>query len=349
VTTREKKSTDPLDRAVANLLRLASWNVKDAELLSAGRNPENAPFLMQWAVHRVVEAVVATEHGWPMSAEPIHLGHIPDENPLKLALARVANLAQPPKPLALLPDGDIPREFDREAFRRDVAAVRSLLQDLAKRFSVDLLGNEPAEQAAPVRPEAAPQPDPPKARQKPQAVAKTPASPESQSRVSPATPPKEEIPRPSISVPDTRAARRIETEPHEVDGRSPIDVAPSRAGLTSAAFWTLMDRWNVPDFAALELIGHPGGLSKKGTRPRFKLAGEEAEMVKLLVEIDQALSSLGLDPEHWLKKPVRAAPFEGATVIAYLTHNGLKGVRDTSRYILKNGLKFSMTALPDRG
>ena len=343
MTTRERKSSVPLSRAVANLLRLASWNVKDAELLSAGRNPENAPFLMQWAVRRVVDAVVATEHGWPMSAEPSHLGQIPDENPIKLALARVAKLAQPPRPLALLPDGNIPQEFDREAFRRDVAAVRNLLQASSERFGVDLLGNGPAEQAAPMRTEAAPKPRPPMARAKPQAVAETVTTPMTQPRASPTRPQKDDIRRPSISVPDTRARRGTEIEPHEVDGRSPIDVAPARTGLTSTAFWTLMDRWEVPDLAALQLIGHPGGLSKKGTRPRFKMAGEEAEMMKLLVETDRALVALGLDPKFWLNKPVPTAPFQGATILTYLTQNGLKGVRDTSRYILKNGLKLSMS------
>jgi hypothetical protein len=344
VTTRERKSTAPLNRAVANLLRLASWNVKDAELLSAGRNPENAPFLMQWAVHRVVEAVVAAEHGWPLSAEPSHLGQIPDENPLKLALARIVKLTRPPKPLALLPDGNIPQDFDREAFRRDVAAVRNLLQASSEKFGVDLLGDGPAEQAAPARPEAAPKAVPPMARPKPQAVAEAVTAPKSQPRAAPKRPAEDGIRRPSISVPDTRAGRGTEIEPHEVDGRSPIDVAPARPGLTSTAFWALMDRWNVPDLAALQLIGHPGGLSKKGTRPRFKMAGVEVEMMKLLVEMDQALVALGLDPKVWLNKPVPGAPFEGAAILTYLTENGLKGVRDTSRYILKNGLKLSMSA-----
>ena len=125
----DEKATLPLRRAVANLLRLASWNVKDAELLLVGRNPENAPFLIAAAVHRVVEAVAGTEHGWPVAAKDIDLEQIPDDNALKLGLARIVKLAQPPKPLALLPDGTIPQTFDRETFRQDVAAVKKLLHD----------------------------------------------------------------------------------------------------------------------------------------------------------------------------------------------------------------------------
>ena len=103
-----------------------------------------------------------------------------------------------------------------------------------------------------------------------------------------------------------------------------------------------MDRWAIPDLPALRLIGHSGGLSKKGTRPRFKLAGEEADMAKLLFEIDQAISNLGLDPKAWVNKPIKIAPFEGGTPLSYLSRNRLQGTQQVSRYILKNGLKLSM-------
>jgi hypothetical protein len=345
LTTGDKTSTLPLRRAVANLLRLANWNVKDAELLVVGRNPENAPFLLDAAVRRVVEAVVATEQGWPIAGD-IKLERIPDDNPLKFDLARIAKLAQPPKALALLPDGNFPPSFDREAFPRDVGAVKGFLQELVERFGVNLLGDGPAERAAAVRPQATPKPEPPRPEPKPEPKpSKAPV--QIHPRTPAAKPRTNDGQRPSpVVVPNTRASDTIEADPHAVAGRSPLAVAPARASLTSAAFWALMDRWNVPDLAALEMIGHAGGLSKKGTRPRFKLAGDEADRVRRLVEIADALSALGLDPKDWLNKPVRAAPFKGATLIEYLTRNGLEGVREVSRYILRNGLKLSMAGTP---
>ncbi len=105
-----------------------------------------------------------------------------------------------------------------------------------------------------------------------------------------------------------------------------------------------MDRWDDPDLFALDLIGHRGGLSKKGTPPRFKLIVEEVERVKLLFEIDQAISSLRLDPKNWMNKTIKGAPFEGAKPIYYLTKYGLEGVIATSRYLLKNGLQLSMSS-----
>jgi hypothetical protein len=342
----DDKATLPLRRAVANLLRLASWNVKDAELLLVGRNPENAPLLIATAVHRLMEAVAGTEHGWPVAAKDNDLDQIPDDNALKPGLARIVKLAQPPKPLALLPDGTIPPTFDRETFRQDVTAVKKLLHDCVERFGVDLLGDGPAERAAPVRPQAAPKPEPPKQRPKPQPEATPSKAQQDHPRVSGAKPPKDNKPHPAVSIPDARAPRPVEAERRAVEGRSPMEVALTGASLTSTAFWALMDQWNVPDLAALQMIGHAGGLSKKGTRPRFKLLGEEADMVRRLVEIDEALSALELDPEDWLNKPVKAPPFKGATVLDYLTHNGLEGARETSRYILKNGLKLSVSGAP---
>jgi hypothetical protein len=105
-----------------------------------------------------------------------------------------------------------------------------------------------------------------------------------------------------------------------------------------------MDRWSIPDIPALELIGHLGGLTKKGTRPRFRLVGEEVDMLRGLQEIDAALVPLQLDPRNWLDQPLKAEPFGGATPMVYLTRTRLKGIRDTIRYILQNGLELSMSA-----
>jgi hypothetical protein len=343
MTDREVNPTTPLSRAIASLVRLASWNARDADLLSAGRHPGNASVLIHWAVERLVEAVVASEVGWPNTVKAPSIGQIPNENPLKLVLARVAKLAQPPDTFDVQADGSLGQTFDRELFRQNLAAVRELIQDLASRFGVDLSGDESAKYAEPLRPPAIPAAKPRDAKQANPAPARALPTTEDHSSPTVVKPRIAKGPSRPIALQDTRSKKQEEAKTGKVEGRSPIEVAPGGAKLTSSAFWALVDRWQIPDLGALQLIGHGGGLSKKGTRPRFKLLGEEVEMVKLLLEIDSALSTLGLDPRSWLTKPVKDAPFRGTTLLSYLTANGIKGVRETSRYILKNGLRLSMS------
>ncbi len=104
-----------------------------------------------------------------------------------------------------------------------------------------------------------------------------------------------------------------------------------------------MERWKIPDPAALEFIGHPGGLTKKGTRPRFQLRGDEIDMLAGLQEIDAALAPLKLVPATWVHDPVAEAPFGGATPLAYMTRERMPGVREALRFILRHGLRMSMT------
>ena len=80
---------------------------------------------------------------------------------------------------------------------------------------------------------------------------------------------------------------------------------------TSIEFRALIDRWKLSDGEALDLIGHSGGLTKKGTRPRFKLVGREAVLFSHLREIESALSPLAKDTAAWMRQPNKAAPFRG--------------------------------------
>ncbi len=335
------KSSAALSRAVANLLRLASSALKDADILASRRSPGNAPLLIHISVRRMIEAIMATEQGWPVDPLAIEVSKIPDENPTKLPLARISKLALRPNPVALLPDGSLPKTFDDEAFRSDAVAVRKILMDLARRFDVDLLGDRPTKQARAIRP--GPKATPPVVNEKPREIAKS-LKREVQKQPKPVQ--SKSSPNHSrgpIPVSDTRA-RPSAAASREEKRRSRIFVSPSRPSVTSATFWRLMDRWDDPDLFALDLIGHRGGLSKKGTPPRFKLIVEEVERVKLLFEIDQAISSLRLDPKNWMNKTIKGAPFEGAKPIYYLTKYGLEGVIATSRYLLKNGLQLSMSS-----
>jgi hypothetical protein len=64
--------------------------------------------------------------------------------------------------------------------------------------------------------------------------------------------------------------------------------------LTSARFWALMDRWNVPTDRALSLIGYEGRhLGEQGT-PEFQMSEEQAKVLSCLLEIDLTLTVAGL-------------------------------------------------------
>jgi hypothetical protein len=58
------------------------------------------------------------------------------------------------------------------------------------------------------------------------------------------------------------------------------------------------------------------GLTKKGTRPRFKLVGPEADLFVVLREIDITLRAASLEPDRWLRTPARSNPLAGKTPIA---------------------------------
>jgi hypothetical protein len=73
---------------------------------------------------------------------------------------------------------------------------------------------------------------------------------------------------------------------------------PSRS---SSTFWSLIDRWHVPDAQALELVSYEGKLPDTGKRPRFKLSPDQERIVSTLVEIDNALTTAGLDAS-WLNR-----------------------------------------------
>ena len=313
---------------MASLLRLADAGLRDAELLSSGRRPDNAPALLQLAADQLVRAVLTTEHGWPLRGSGADPALIPGENPLREAVAKLAAACRTGGPPAVADTGDLPAPPEAQELHANILAARAVLKNLAATFEVDLFGAGVAGRIAPVRPVVA-QPVP----------APGPAKPV-RPKAAPAEPP---VSRPTrIAVPQVSATPA--PEPHEVEGRAAMALKQASASMASTPFWTLMDRWNIPDQAALDLIGHPGGLTKKGGRPRFKLVGEEAALLRSFQEIDAALRPLGLDPTVWLHRAIKAAPFAGATPAAYLTSRRMQGVQDTLRFILQHGLRLSMSS-----
>jgi hypothetical protein len=56
--------------------------------------------------------------------------------------------------------------------------------------------------------------------------------------------------------------------------------SPIRAGgtVSSRAFWELVDRLQIPDANALEVIGYPGKIGTTGKRPRFRLSTRQTKL-----------------------------------------------------------------------
>ena len=344
---------------MANLLRLADADLKDAELLSSGRHPGNAPALLQLVSERLLHAVLATEHGWPLADPKPEPSRIPSENPMREAISSLVSAGQSSRSPAVSEDGSLPAPPDAQELRANVLAARAMLKKLAATFEVDLFGVGIAGKISPARPAFVPKPKPaPKA-------AKVAAKPEPKPKPEQPTPAlvpirpirQKAVPRAAASAEspsndvETRPLKILPSVPksipapdmHEVEGRASVEVKQEPTSMASTPFWTLMDRWSMSDLAALDLIGHPGGLTKKGTRPRFKLVGEEAALLRSFQEIDSALRPLGLEPKIWLHQPVAAAPFNGATPAVYLTRWRKQGVQDTLRFILQHGLRLSMS------
>ena len=141
-------------------------------------------------------------------------------------------------------------------------------------------------------------------------------------------------PEPSPSGPAALTALALSPQGH---GR-----AEAASGFPSAAFWTLMDRWRIGDPEALALIGHAGGLTRKGTRPRFRLAGDEAVRYAALRSLDAAIGTLGLAPSDWLATVRTEAPFGGDTPLAVLTRDGADGARRLVRALNRQGLEAAL-------
>ena len=148
---------------------------------------------------------------------------------------------------------------------------------------------------------------------------------------------------PRRAEPRRRAHRDADDGPTAFESAPRGDPRPrSAASATSAAFWTLMDRWRIDDLDALAMIGHRDGLTKRGTRPRFRLLGREAERYTVLRRIDAALDMLEFGPD-WLHRPQPASPFEGRTPCALLVADPDRGAPDTLLALNRQGLRAAIT------
>ena len=92
-----------------------------------------------------------------------------------------------------------------------------------------------------------------------------------------------------------------------------------RSVLTSARFWALMDRWNVPTDRALRLIGYEGRQPGEQGRPEFQMSEEQAKVLSCLLEIDVTLVVTGFREDR-LHRRSHSAPMEGVCPLDAMGH-----------------------------
>ena len=303
-----------LQLAVANLLRLAQGDLADARLLLREGELRNVAVIGNQCLHHLVLALAASEHGWPLEGWQVDLHSLPDANPLLGELTAIDGLIMDALGPRVLADGGSASAPDTVPIHGVLDQLAAALDALSKAFGVDGDGTRPAERVHALRSA------PPEPKARPSGGRSAPRTRDARTKG-----------RGHDGRRDTEDAWQPEADP-KPDQRQAL-AAPS------TAFWSLMDQWQVPDLDALRLVGHPGGLTKPGARPRFKLGGTEAELFGYFAELDTALRTLGLDPAEWLGKPIREAPFKGATPLAHISRNGVEGARDVARRVLEAGLR----------
>ncbi len=295
------------------MLRRAERDRRDgAALLDDG----SARLLLALAARRLIQAVLVSEQGFAALRQATRAAAIPVANPLRAGLLGLQELAEASEAAPAVPGAD-GRFAEQAAVSPDqAAALRRMIEQSLAGFEVAPQGDAPAGREAPLRPEPAPRPEPePVVR-----VAKA-----SRAQAAP-------------------AQRQAEPRLFQAPGAGGTMIAPAAAGPVGAApFWSLMDRWAVDDAQALRLIGHAGGLTKKGMRPRFRLAGAEASQFRLLQQIDADLGSASLRPAEWLRAPAaKAGPLGGRSPLEHIAEAGEAGARAVHRMLLQEVLRRSM-------
>lgn len=124
-------------------------------------------------------------------------------------------------------------------------------------------------------------------------------------------------------------------------GAAEVKAGAERLPVTSVVFWSLMDRWGVPDEKALPLIDRPGGLTRSGKRPRFSLSTEQGRRLAYLLEIDANLQRTGEDAGGWIMRRNAARTFRGSSPLDYMTAHGLQGFAETLKFLNRRALERS--------
>ena len=102
--------------------------------------------------------------------------------------------------------------------------------------------------------------------------------------------------------------------------------------MNSRTFWDAVDRLQIPDAAALDLIGYPGKIGTSAKRPRFRLMTRQARLAAYLPEIEAALEAAGQAPA-WLRRRNRAAPFSGRAPVDLMAEKDGEGAAEVLLFL----------------
>ncbi|WP_131829445.1 hypothetical protein [Teichococcus deserti] len=330
------RTADPVTirQAIGNLLRMATADLDDAANLVRSASARNARTLVHAAVLRMGAALSTSAVGRFDGEGEARWHAIPDHYPaIEKLRALVAETGYQP---ALQDDGSPRQPLSAALVNKDIKRAKEALAELCLAFDVDLGGSRPAVRAVPPEPK---QPSPPKAppdryaeAQKQQSQRAGRKGHEEQSNV--------------VELRGRRPQQSSSTGSRRRNTPSRAGPSPFRArtasGLTSNAFWTLMDRWGVGDGNALRLLDHGRELTSKGQRPRFKLSSDEAGLLQALQNIEATLNTLVEQSWAWVSAPLAEAPFKGARPIDWIIKRRLPGTRDLSQYLLQKALTASV-------
>jgi hypothetical protein len=128
-------------------------------------------------------------------------------------------------------------------------------------------------------------------------------------------------------------------------GAEPLQtrVRPVGRVLSARQFWDLIERWQVPDTTALELLGFPGKLGKEGKRPRFRFSTRQQRITTYLPEIDAALQAAGED-HGWLHR--KAAAFNGRTPLEHSVAFGTEGMAGVLQALNRKAMRQALSPKP---
>ena len=367
--------------AAANLVRLAAGDLADSRLLGRDGHARNAAALLALAYDALLAAVLASEHGWPIDGRSQGLRAIPTIHPLRDRLAVIVKAVEELGGAIVGADGRRSPEPEVLRVDKAAGFLEALVDLLASRFEIDLGGDGAAARVQPIRAEPVAEQDerstetPSRSRQNTRVerrdiVRDDPALISRGRKREPEAAPNEEPPNAkSRRHPGSTRPKRVPTKKAELrqatarrpiivhDSRpsaveTPTDAQPSEPprphpephapDATSTVFWSLMDRWRIGDEEALRLVGHKGGLTKTGGRPRFRITGREALVFSLLQELDRALASLGEEPAEWLRAPMRVGRAKAASPLTLIARKGVEGARELLREVAMTSLKRSI-------
>ena len=111
--------------------------------------------------------------------------------------------------------------------------------------------------------------------------------------------------------------------------------------MTSRAFWQWVDRLQLADADALDLIGYPGKIGPTGKRPRFRLTTRQARLARYLPEIEAALQAAGQTPA-WLQRKNRSAPFSGRAPVKLMAEREGEGAAEVLQFLNRAVMRKSL-------